>query len=174
MSCFGTLLGNNEQHCFNEHGFSFKCQILKLKCVCVCVCVCARARARAHMLSFSLCLTLCNPMDGSPPGSSVFGISQARILEWVAIPWRRASSPPKDWEDPTVVRNHLHWQVLCLPLSYQESPATHNSDQDYLMVSYSNSWKSQQWKPFFITRDKRRKKYSSNCSEVSRVVIKCN
>ena len=41
-------------------------------------------------------LTLCNPMDGSPPGSSVFGISQARILEWVAIPWRRASSPPKD------------------------------------------------------------------------------
>ena len=31
------------------------------------------------------CLTLCNPMDRSPPGSSVYGILQARILEWVAI-----------------------------------------------------------------------------------------
>ena len=32
------------------------------------------------------CLTLCDPMDCSPPGSSVHGILQARILEWVAIP----------------------------------------------------------------------------------------
>ena len=34
---------------------------------------------------FQLCLTLCDPIDGSPPGSSVPGILQARILEWVAI-----------------------------------------------------------------------------------------
>ena len=33
------------------------------------------------------CLTLCDPVDGSPPGSSVHGIVQARILEWVAIPF---------------------------------------------------------------------------------------
>ena len=32
------------------------------------------------------CLTLCNPMDSSPPGSSVHGILQARILEWIAFP----------------------------------------------------------------------------------------
>ena len=32
------------------------------------------------------CLTLCNPMDCSPPGSSVHGIAQARILEWVPFP----------------------------------------------------------------------------------------
>ena len=43
-----------------------------------------------------LCLTLCNPMDCSPPGSSVRGISQARILEWVAIPFSRGSSRPRD------------------------------------------------------------------------------
>ena len=43
-------------------------------CVCVCVCV-------------QLCLTLCDPMDCSPPGCSVHGIFQARILEWVAIPF---------------------------------------------------------------------------------------
>ena len=34
--------------------------------------------------SLQSCLTLCNPMDGSPPGSSVHRILQARILEWVA------------------------------------------------------------------------------------------
>ena len=41
----------------------------------VCVCV----------LVIQLCLTLCDPMECSPPGSSVHGISQARVLEWVAI-----------------------------------------------------------------------------------------
>ena len=39
---------------------------------------------------------LCNPMDCSPPGSSLHGISQARILEWVAIPFSRVSSQPRD------------------------------------------------------------------------------
>ena len=37
-------------------------------------------------------LTLCNPLDYSPPGASVHGISQARILEWVAISSSRGSS----------------------------------------------------------------------------------
>ena len=39
-----------------------------------------------------LCLTLCDPMDCSLPGSSVHGIFQARILEWVAISFSRRSS----------------------------------------------------------------------------------
>ena len=38
--------------------------------------------------------TLCNPMDCSPPRSSGYGILQARILEWVAIPYSRGSSRP--------------------------------------------------------------------------------
>ena len=42
------------------------------------------------------CLTLCYPMDCSPPGSSVHRLLQARILEWVAIPFSRDLS----WEDP--------------------------------------------------------------------------
>ena len=45
--------------------------------VCVCVCVC--------MLVAETCLTLCKPMDCSPPGSSVHGIIPATILEWVVI-----------------------------------------------------------------------------------------
>ena len=39
----------------------------------------------------------CNPMDCSPPNSSVHGISQVRILEWVAISFSRGSSQPRDW-----------------------------------------------------------------------------
>ena len=58
--------------------------------VCVCVCVCVHAHARSVMCG------LCNPVDCSPPGSSVRGILQARILEWVAIPFSRGSSLPRD------------------------------------------------------------------------------
>ena len=51
---------------------------------------CVRAK------SLHLCLTLCDPMDCSPPGSSVHGILQARTLEWVAMPSSRGSSWPRD------------------------------------------------------------------------------
>ena len=53
--------------------------------VCVCMCVCTQS-----------CLTLCNLMDCSLPGSSVHGIFEARILEWVAIFFSRGSSQPRD------------------------------------------------------------------------------
>ena len=46
--------------------------------------------------SLQSCLTLCDPMDYSPPGSSVHGILQARILEWGAISFSRGSSQPRD------------------------------------------------------------------------------
>ena len=48
------------------------------------------------MLVTQSCPTLCDLTDYSPPGSSVHGILQARILEWVAIPFSRVSSPPRD------------------------------------------------------------------------------
>ena len=41
------------------------------------------------------CLTHCDPMDCSPPGFSVHGILQARILQWVAMPFSRGSSGPR-------------------------------------------------------------------------------
>ena len=43
------------------------------------------AAAAAATKSLQSCLTLCDPIDSSPPGSSVPGIFQARVLEWVAI-----------------------------------------------------------------------------------------
>ena len=46
--------------------------------------------AAAAAKSLQLCLTLCDPIDGSPPGSPVPGILQARTLEWVAISFSNA------------------------------------------------------------------------------------
>ena len=54
-------------------------------------------------------ITLCDPIDCSPPDSSVHGILQARILEWVVCP------PPGDRPDPFLLCL-LHWQVGSLPL----------------------------------------------------------
>ena len=51
-----------------------------------------------------LCLTVCYPMDSSPPRSSVHGILQARIMEWIAMPTSRSPSQPKD---PTEVSHIL-------------------------------------------------------------------
>ena len=48
------------------------------------------------VLATQSCLTLCNPTDYKPPGSSVHGILQARILEWVAMPFPGGSSWPRD------------------------------------------------------------------------------
>ena len=61
----------------------------------VCVCMCVRVCVSVHSVA-QLYLTLCDPMDCSLPGSSVHGVSQARIQEWVAISYSRRSSQPKD------------------------------------------------------------------------------
>ena len=55
----------------------------------MCVCV--------HAKSLQSCQTLCDPMDCSPPASSVHGILQARMLEWVAMPFSRGAFWPRDW-----------------------------------------------------------------------------
>ena len=62
-----------------------KYEIQKIKIHCVCLCEVTR-----------LCPTLCDPVDYSTPGSSVHSILQARILEWVTIPFSRESSRPRD------------------------------------------------------------------------------
>ena len=71
------------------------CDCIPLILMCVCVCVCAEGR-KEKVFVVQLCLTLCDTMDYSAPGSSVHGILQARILEWVAMPFSRGSSRPRD------------------------------------------------------------------------------
>ena len=58
----------------------------------------ATQEAIDYLLIVHVCaqLCLCDSMDCSPPGSSVHGIFQARILEWVAISYSRGSSRPRD------------------------------------------------------------------------------
>ena len=72
---------------------------------------------KATGLVAQLCLTLCHPMDYSKPDSSVHGILQARILEWVAIPFARGSSRPRG-SNPGL----LHGRQILYCLSQQISP----------------------------------------------------
>ena len=53
----------------------------------ICVCVCVPAQS---------CMTLCDPLDRSPPASSVHGVFQARVLEGVVVSFSRGSSRPRD------------------------------------------------------------------------------
>ena len=72
---------------------------------------------RWHLvLVAQLCLTVCSPMDCSPPGSSVHGIFQARILEWVAISFSRGS--PNQGIEP----RSPALQVDSLPTELQGKP----------------------------------------------------
>ena len=79
-----------QETCLGHQGSSTQCV-----CVCVCVCVCAWV--------VQSCPTLCDLMNYSPPGFSVHGILQARILEWIATPFSRVSSPTQE-SNP-----HLLW-----------------------------------------------------------------
>ena len=92
------MLCNKRSHCTLQ--LKNSPQLLQLEKACAqqrrpstdinkCVCVCAK--------SLQSCLTLCVPMNCSAPGSSVHGILQARILEWVAMPSSRESSWPRSW-----------------------------------------------------------------------------
>ena len=68
-------LNKADKHQYNKEGKIKRNKYLKVK-----------------VLVVQLCLTLCDPMDCSLPGSSVHGILQARILEWLAISYSRGSS----------------------------------------------------------------------------------
>ena len=71
-------------------------EILKVISVGVIMGVCVATCLNWSEVALS-CPTLCDPMGYSLPGSSVHGILQARILEWVAIAFSRRSSQPRDW-----------------------------------------------------------------------------
>ena len=71
---------------------------------------------RSEVLVTQSCPTLCNSMNCSPPGSSVHGIFQARILEWVAISFSRGSSRPRDRIWVSCIGRQILYR-----LSYKES-----------------------------------------------------
>ena len=77
--------------------------------------------------SLQSCLTLCDPIDGSPPGSIVLGILQARTLEWAAISFSNA------WKWKMKVKLPSHVRLLATPrtTAYQAPPPMGFSRQEY-------------------------------------------
>ena len=83
--------------------------------------------AAAAAKSLQLCPTLCDPIDGSPPGSPVTGILQARTLEWAAISFSNA------WKRKVKVKSLSHVRLLASPwtAAYQAPPSMGFSRQEY-------------------------------------------
>ena len=83
--------------------------------------------AAAAAKSLQSCLTLCDPIDGSPPGSSIPGSLQARTLEWVAISFSNA------WKWKVKVKSLSHVQLSATPwtAAYQAPPSMGISRQEY-------------------------------------------
>ena len=86
-----------------------------------------REATAAAAKSLQSCLTLCNPIDGSPPGSPVLGILQARTLEWVAISFSNA------WKWKVKGKSLSRLWLLATPwtAAYQAPPSMGFSRQDY-------------------------------------------
>ena len=83
--------------------------------------------AAAAAKSLQSCLTLCNPIDGSPPGSPIPGILQARTLEWAAISFSNA------WKWKVKGKSLSRVQLLATPWTtdYQAPPSMGFSRQEY-------------------------------------------
>ena len=93
--------------------------------------------AAAAAKSLQSCPILCNPIDGSPPGSPVPGILQARTLEWVAISFSNA------WKWKVKVKSPSPVQVFATPwtAAYQAPPSMRFSRQELLgwgAIAYSS------------------------------------
>ena len=77
--------------------------------------------------SLQSCPTLCDPIDGSPPGSPVLGILQARTLEWVAISFSNAWK----WKLKVKSLSHVRLLVTSWTAAYQAPPSMGFSRQEY-------------------------------------------
>ena len=86
-----------------------------------------------------MCRTLCNPMNCSPPCSSIHGIFQARILEWIAIFFSRGSSQPRDWTQVS----HTAGRLFTI-LATRESLAL-------FLLFYFKSWKDRMHAQLYMT-----------------------
>ena len=108
---------------------------------------------RSFNLPFSLCACMLGHfghvwlfvtlMNCGPPGSSVHGILQARILEWVAMTSSRGSSQPRDQSHISCL---LHWQAGSLPLEWPGKP--------FLSAYLNTTWRTQgddtRWGRFYL------------------------
>ena len=111
-----------------------------------CVCVYVHTYVRLCMLSHLVMSNsvMSNPMDCSPPGSSVHGIFHARILEWVAVPFSRGSSQSRD-------RTHVsHIAGDSLPAEPQGKPKNTGvgnlSILQWIFLTQESNWGLLHWR----------------------------
>ena len=83
------------------------------------------------------CPTLCDPMDCGPRGSSVHGIFQARVVEWVAISFSRESSWPRNWTQVS--------GIVGRPLPSEPPVKPPLSNQNNMVVYYDKNRHTDQW-----------------------------
>ena len=110
-----------------------------IQCVCVCVCVCVCLFMYMYVCSVAqFCLTLRDPMHCSPPGSSVYGILQARTLEWVAMPSSKGSSRPRNWTQVSCFAGRF-----CSDWATRETPSLSlpNQKTEVCCINIRNNWK---------------------------------
>ena len=103
-------------------------------------------------------LTLCNPVDCSPL-SSIHGILQTRMLEWVAIPFSRGSSRPKDWTQVSCTVGRF-----CTVWATREAPSLH--------IKRGQNWsnKTKTWWATSATKTVTRSPHTQNVSKAKRLV----
>ena len=134
---------------------------ISMEGVCVCVvCVCAQS-----------CLTLCNPMDCSPPGSSVHGISQARLLEWVAMLTQRSNLPLLlDRRTPY----HLHhlWSVALWVTFLHSSPSTPGVATFFMWTCFASCCTKALERNFWGFTTSPIRKVRNNCQNMLQTVLK--
>ena len=110
--------------------------------------------AAAAAKALQSCPTLCDPIDGSPPGSPILGILQARTLEWIAISFSNA------WKWKVKVKSLSRVRLLVTPwtAAYQAPPSMGFSRQEYWSWVPSPS-------PILLHTHKEKKKKSENTWE---------
>ena len=99
-----------------------------------------------HAQSLQLCPTLCSPMDHSSPGSSVHGVLQARILEWIVISYSRGSSWSRNWTHLSYVSCR---QAGSLPLA----PPGKLTSKRIMAWTMSGAWEEMLWSIFWCTKN---------------------
>ena len=110
-------------------------------CVCVCVCVCVRAPSVTKS-----CPTLFDLMDCSVPGSSDHGISQTKILWWVAIFSSKGSSQPRDWTCVSCIGRWILYPWATRLVAHKSPEITLNINK-YILDEWVNVGKT----PYFIS-----------------------
>ena len=93
----------------------------------------------AYVLITQSCLTLCDLVDCSLPGSSVQGILQVRILEWVTIPFSRGSSWPRDWTRVSCIAGGF-FTVWATRKLYFPLPISKSSPSSRTHIEPPSSW----------------------------------